>query len=66
MVNGDLYGPWWGLEQDAIRRDFERARRSYLAGYVGNPSPGATGALLDEVDRCFNDDWEPHGEFLNP
>jgi hypothetical protein len=64
--NGERHGPWWGLSQNTIRNDFERARRSYLAGHAGNTSPGATAALLEEVRRCFNDEWEPHGDFLNP
>jgi hypothetical protein len=63
---GEQHGPWWGLSQATIRNDFERARRSYLAVHAGNNSPQATAALLEEVRRCFNDEWEPHGDFLNP
>jgi hypothetical protein len=66
MRVGERHGPWWGLGQAAIRNDFERARRSYLAGHAGNSSPQATAALLEDVRRCFNDEWEPHGDLLNP
>jgi hypothetical protein len=63
---GEKHGAWLGWGEDAMRRDFERATRSYLARHAGSNSPRATAALLGDVGRCFRDEWEPHGEILNP
>jgi hypothetical protein len=62
----EKHGAWLGWDQDPIRRDFDRATRSYRARHAGDTSPRATAALLGDVRRCFNDEWEPHGEILNP
>jgi hypothetical protein len=66
MFVAEKHGAWLGWGQGPIRRDFDRATRAYLASQAGNSSPQATAALLVDVRRCFNDEWEAHGEILNP
>jgi len=62
----EKHGAWLGWGEAAIRRDFDRARRADLAGPAADAPARATAALLGDVRRCFNDEWEPHGEMLNP
>lgn len=67
--NAEKHGAWIGIRPDTVRRDFERARIAYFNRYRSTSPQGVpriTPALLHELDLCFNEIWEPHGDILNP
>ena len=67
--NGEMYGAWIGIDREAVHRDFERALTIYFNRYTAASAPVAphiTPALLRELGRCSRDEWEAHGDLLNP
>jgi len=63
------HGARLGMATKAIDRDLARSAAAYYDSY--SALPGATAeprqrALLNDVERCANDEWAAHGEVLNP
>lgn len=63
------HGARLGMATNAMDRDLARSAAAYYDSY--SALPGATAErrqrpLLDDVERCANDEWAAHGEIFNP
>lgn len=63
------HGAKLGMRRGAVDQDLRQAAAADLTSYARLTPAAAerTGRVLtDDVTRCANDDWAPHGELLNP
>ena len=65
----EQHAPWVKMSDETIDTLLGGARRHYEEYYVDIVSKGDRKSIareFKEIERCLNDDWEPHGEFFNP
>jgi hypothetical protein len=63
------FGAKLAMRREAVEKDLHQAAAAHLKIYARLIPAAAERnrrVLLGEVIRCLNDDWAPHGEFLNP
>jgi hypothetical protein len=69
LSNAELHGAMLGMRREVVDEEFSRAATAYFKSYADLPTTAAKtrdGPLLNDLIRCADDDWAPHGQLLNP
>lgn len=65
----ERHAPWIKMSAETIDVLLDGAKRHYEAYYAGIVTQGDGKSIareFDAIERCFADDWDAHGELLNP
>lgn len=64
LSTAEEHGAMLGIAKEGTDRDLSAAAAAYFSAYSAQATDRRS--LLNDVTRCLNDEWAPHGEILNP